>query len=133
MEPFDTLIIGVYVLIDLKFKVAPLPIVLAPRTKAQVITSVRRKTSVFFVYSMTSTTSPTPRSLQLPYIPVTAFSQTDLFNNSDDKHGMMLTCRHVHVRPLCVILTEEFSCRLELADFAKKYLKIDWSVKIPLH
>ena len=53
----------------------------------------------------------------------------------------MLTCRHnvdtVHVRPHCFIqgfiLTEACSCRLELVYFAGKYLKIDWSVKVPLY
>ena len=52
---------------------------------------------------------PISRSLQLPHIPVTAFSQTDLFlaefishsgptgtsvTNCNHKHGLMLTCSH---------------------------------------
>ena len=38
------------------------------------------------------------------------------------------------MRPHCFILTEACSCGLELAYFAgKKYLKIDWSVILPLH
>ena len=41
-------------------------------------------------------------------------------------------CRHVHVRPHCFILIEACSCTLELTYFAVKYLKIDWSVKMPL-
>ena len=92
------------------------------------------------------------RSLELSHIPVTAFSQTDLtifslklylcwiqiptgtpVTNCNQKHALMLTCRHVHVRPHCFILTEACSCRLELEYFAEKYLKIDWSVKMPLH
>ena len=32
----------------------------------------------------------------------------------------------------CFIFTEACSCRLELAYFEEKYLKIDWSVKMPL-
>ena len=79
------------------------------------------------------------RSLQLPHIPVTAFSQTDLFSLvwiylefrspqerqwpiCNHKHGLMLTCRHVHVSPH-FILTEVCSCRLELAYFAGKMTK----------
>ena len=53
--------------------------------------------------------------------------------NCNHKHGPTLTCRHVHVRPHCFILTEACSCRVELAYFAEKYLKLDWSVKMPLH
>ena len=46
----------------------------------------------------------------------------------------MMKCRHVHVRLHCFIITEAYSCRLELAYFAeKKHLKIDWFVKMPLH
>ena len=33
----------------------------------------------------------------------------------------------------CFILVEACLCRLELAYFAEKNLKIDWSVKMPLH
>ena len=105
---------------------------------------------------------PITRSLQLPHIPVSAFSRTDVFfslnlsriqiptgtsvincshNHGQEHityicscHGLMLTCRHVHVRPHCFILTEACTCRLELAYFVgEKYLKIDWSVKMPLH
>ena len=43
--------------------------------------------------------------------------------NCNHKHGLMLTCRHVHVRPHCFILTEACSCRLELAYFAGKISK----------
>ena len=43
--------------------------------------------------------------------------------NCSHKHGLMLTCRLVHVSPLCFILTEVCSCRLELADFAGKISK----------
>ena len=46
---------------------------------------------------------------------------------------MSTWCRHVHVRLHCFILTEACSCTLELAYFAGKKLKIDWSVKMPLH
>ena len=45
------------------------------------------------------------------------------------KHGLMLTCRHAHVRPHCLILTEACSSRLEWSISREKYLKIDWSVK----
>ena len=80
------------------------------------------------------------RSLQLHHFPVTAFSQTDLFlvwiylevrsphgNTRDQLQSqartnvkMSTSCRHVHVRPHCFILTEACSCRLELAYFAEK-------------
>ena len=40
--------------------------------------------------------------------------------NCNHKHGLMLTCRHVHVRLYCFILTEACSCTLELAYFAGK-------------
>ena len=58
--------------------------------------------------------------------------------NCNHKHGIMLACRHdvdiiIHVRPHCFILSEACSCRLEMAYFMRKYLKIDWSVKLPLH
>ena len=56
--------------------------------------------------------------------------------NCNHKHGLMLTCRYVvdmFTWGCVVILTEGCSCRLELAYFAGKYLKIDWSVKMPLH
>ena len=56
--------------------------------------------------------------------------------NCNHKHGLMSTCRrHVHVRPHCFIFTEECLCRLTgTGSFhGKKYLKIDWSVKMPLH
>ena len=75
----------------------------------------------------------------LPHIPVTAFSQTDLFSvwiyawiqiatetsvtNCNHKHALMLTCRHVHVRPHCFIVTEARSWRLELECFAEKISK----------
>ena len=39
------------------------------------------------------------------------------------EHGLMLTCRHVHVRPHCFIRTEARSCRLELENFAEKISK----------
>ena len=91
---------------------------------------------------------------RLPNIPVTAFSQTDLFlvwiypdphksnlipTGTSVTIAAMSTCRHqcryVHVMPHCFILTESCSCRLELEYLirGKKYLKIDWSVKMPLH
>ena len=38
--------------------------------------------------------------------------------NCNPKHGPMLTCRHVHVRPHCFIFTEVCSCRLKLAYLA---------------
>ena len=46
--------------------------------------------------------------LQIP----TGTSVTNYMRNH--KHGLMLTCRHVHVRQHCFILTEACSCRLEL-------------------
>ena len=54
-------------------------------------------------------------------------------SNCNRKHGVMLTCRHVHVRPHCSILMEALSCRLELAYLAGKISSIDWSAKMPLH
>ena len=82
------------------------------------------------------------RRVQLPYdhIPVTAFSKTELFlvwiqiptgalvTNCNQKRDIF-TC----VGPHCFILTETCSYTLEQAYFAGKYLKIDWSVKMPLH
>ena len=93
---------------------------------------------------------PITRSLQLPHIPVTAFSQNDLFlvwiyvkfrspqepsvTNCNHKYGPMLTCRHdvdmftwgrivyPYQEPITV-LTEACSCRLELAYFAGKISK----------
>ena len=82
---------------------------------------------------------PITWSLQLHHIPVTAFSQTDLFlvlnlsriqiptgtsvTNCNHKHGLMVTCRHLHVRPHCFIPAEACSCRLELAYFAGRISK----------
>ena len=82
---------------------------------------------------------PITRSMQLSYIPVTAFSQTDLFlvwiflefwshrNLSDQLQlqarsnvDMSKWCQHVHLRPHRFILTEACSCGLELAYFAGK-------------
>ena len=40
--------------------------------------------------------------------------------NCNHKHGLMLTCRHVHVRLHCFKLTEACSGTLELAYFARK-------------
>ena len=66
------------------------------------------------------------KDLQLSHIPVTAFF-TDRFSlnlsriqiptgtsvtNCNNKQGIMSTCRHVHVRLHCFILTEACSCRL---------------------
>ena len=53
--------------------------------------------------------------------------------NCNHKHGLMLACRHVHVRPRCFILSEACSSRLTVTYFAGKNLKIDWSIKMPLH
>ena len=38
-------------------------------------------------------------------------------------------CWHVHTRLHCFILTKACSCRLEQAYFARKYLKINWSLR----
>ena len=43
--------------------------------------------------------------------------------NCNRNNGLILTCRHVHVRPHCFMLTEACSCRLELAYFAGKMSK----------
>ena len=43
--------------------------------------------------------------------------------NCNHKHGLLLTCRHVHVRPHCFILTGACLCRLELGYFARKISK----------
>ena len=85
---------------------------------------------------------PITGSLQLPHIPVTAFSQTDLFlvwnylefrspqelsdqlqSQSRTNLDMLIWCRHVQMRPHCYSLTEACSCRLELAYFAGKISK----------
>ena len=39
---------------------------------------------------------------------------------TNHKHGLMLACRHVHVRPHCFIFTVACSCRLELSLFYGK-------------
>ena len=87
---------------------------------------------------------PITRSLQLPPPPPSPFFSQGVFTvrsifslklsqiqihrgtsvtNCNHKHGPMLTCRHVHVRPHCFILTETCLCRLELAYFAGKISK----------
>ena len=43
--------------------------------------------------------------------------------NCNRNNGLILTCRHVHMRPHCFMLTEARSCRLELAYFAGKMSK----------
>ena len=43
--------------------------------------------------------------------------------NCNHKHGLLLTCRHVHVRPHCFVLTEACSWRLGLAYFTGKISK----------
>ena len=43
--------------------------------------------------------------------------------NCTHKHALMSTCRYVHVRLHCFILTEACSCRLELGYFAGKISK----------
>ena len=56
--------------------------------------------------------------------------------NYNHKHGLMSTCRHVHVRPHSFVLTEACSCTHVDWNWPisrEKYLKIDWSVKMPLH
>ena len=48
----------------------------------------------------------------------------------------MSTCRHVHARPHCFVLTEACSCAHVDWNWPisrEKYLKIDWSVKMALH
>ena len=85
---------------------------------------------------------PITRSLQLPRIPVTAFSQTDLFlvwiyhefrSPQEPQRPIAITnttnvdmstwCRHVHVRPHCFIPIKACSFRLEMAYFARKISK----------
>ena len=75
---------------------------------------------------------PISRSLQLPHIPVTAFSQIQIPTGTSLSTDW---CRHVQVRPHCFILTEACSYRLELAYFAGKISKyrlekMDWPVKM---
>ena len=78
------------------------------------------------------------RSLSLepattPYSCHAIFTGTSV-TNCIDKHGLMLTCGHVHSRLHCVTLTEACSCRLELAYLAGNNIeKIDLSVKMQLH
>ena len=43
--------------------------------------------------------------------------------NCNHKHGLKLTCRHVHGRLHCFILTEACSCTMELAYFSGKIAK----------
>ena len=65
------------------------------------------------------------------YFYVEFISNSDTHRNLSDQLqsqartnvDMSTWCRHVHVRPHCVILTEACSCRLELAYFAGKISK----------
>ena len=86
---------------------------------------------------------PITRSLQLPRIPVTAFSQTDLFlvwiylefrspqepqwpiaiTSRRTNADMFTWYRHVHVRAHCFVFIEACSCRLKLAYFAEKNIE----------
>ena len=79
---------------------------------------------------------PITRSLQQPHIPVTAFSQTDLFlvwiylefrSPREPQWPIAITStdyrRHVYERPHCFNLTEACSCGLVLAYFARKISK----------
>ena len=43
--------------------------------------------------------------------------------NCNHKHGLILVCRHVHVRPNCFIITKACSCKLELAYFGGQLYK----------
>ena len=81
------------------------------------------------------------RNLQLPYIPVTAFSQTDLFfslnlSRIQIPKGTSLTkCNHKHgrMRPHCLTLPKRAHIDWNWPISREKYLNIDWSVKMPLH
>ena len=85
---------------------------------------------------------PITRSLHLPHIPVTAFSQTylclvwnylefrspqelsdQLQSQARTNVDMSIWFRHIQVRPHCYSLTEACSCKLELAYFAGKISK----------
>ena len=61
-------------------------------------------------------------SLNLSRIQIISQTGTSV-TNCNHKRGQMLTCRHVYVRPHCFILTEAWSCRLELVYFAGKTSK----------
>ena len=91
---------------------------------------------------------PITRSLQLPHFPVTAFSQTDLFlvwinvegtlvTNCNHKHELMLTCRHdVDMFTWgCIVSSSPKPSHVDWnwPISREKYLKIDWSVEMPLH
>ena len=93
------------------------------------------------------------RSLQIPHIPVTAFSQTDLFlvwiyvqfrspqepqwQNCNHKHRLMSTCGEdvdMFSRGLIALsLPKRAHVDRNWPISREKSLKIDWSVKIPLH
>ena len=49
--------------------------------------------------------------------------------NCNHKHGLMLTCRHVHVRLHCFILPKLAHVDWNWPISREIYLKIDWSVK----
>ena len=102
---------------------------------------------VFWLIDTSHTQEPITRSLQLPHIPVMAFSQIDLFiiqiltwtsvTNCDHKHGLMLTCRH-HIDMFTwghIVLSSPKRAHVDWnwPISREKYLKIDWSVKMPLH
>ena len=59
-------------------------------------------------------------SLNLSRIQIPAGTSVTNWNH---KRRLMLTCRHFHLRPHCIILTEACSRRLELANFAGKISK----------
>ena len=85
----------------------------------------------------------------LPHIPVTAFSQTDLFSvwiyawiqiatetsvtNCNHKHALMLTCHMFTWGRIVLFSPKRAHVDLNWNISRKKYLKIDWSVKMPLH
>ena len=96
---------------------------------------------------------PITRSLQLPHIPVTAFPQTDPFlvwiylepqiptgtlvTNCSHKHGLMSTCRN-DVDMFTwgrIVLSSPKRAHVDWnwPISREKRLKIDWSVKMPLH
>ena len=64
-------------------------------------------------------------SLNVPRIQI--LTGTNLSNQLQSQArtnvGMSTWCRHIHVRQHCFILTEAFSCRLELAYFSGKISK----------
>ena len=100
-------------------------------------------------YSARYLQKPITRSLQLPHIPVTAFSQTDLFlvliylefrSPQEPRWSIAITstdyCWHVDMftgRRIVLSLPKRAHVDWNWRISHVKYLNIDWSVKMLLH